>query len=224
MVPSEGATSGTASGVAVAKAPAFSVAPQSPHERTVMGKPLKWTRGMTVVVAIWVVVAVVLVLMRTQMGYLTDYTIEEQAALDAVPFALMSDGETTYREAMTAATERLGLASDLESTAQWYVWSRPWEGRVYVWLEYDHGDGTRLPLGWWVEDGEVTADPATERFLQSVLDGSAQVEFPQGWPEFLQDSLWSFVGRGRREAAPQGVLGDDARGDELQQVVGSSGL
>lgn len=205
----------------VTTAPIVTAAPPPSHGRTLMGKPLKWQRGMSVVVAIWVLVAVLLILMRTQMGYLTDYTAGEQAARDAVPTALMPDGETTYGEAMAAATDRLGLVHSLEAS-EWRVWARPWEGRTYVWLEYSDERGY-LVLGWWLEDGVVTADPNTERFFASVLDDNVQIDYP-GPPQFLQDSLGAVAGCGRGETAPQGVLGDDTRIDELQQVIGSAGL
>ena len=168
-------------------APAYAAAPPQPRVRTIGGKPAKWTRGMTVVVGIWVVVAIVLVLMRTQMGYLVDYTIEEQAALDAVPFAPdarrrddVSRGDAGRERAPGRGFAGVGRA--------WYVWSRPWEGRIYVWVEYDLGDGYWLYLGWWVEDGEVTADPGTERFLESALSADGEFEDP-GLPEFLEQSL-----------------------------------
>ena len=72
-----------------------------------MGKPLVWTRGWTIVVAIWVVAAVLLFSARAGMGDLETFRPEDEAALDAVPVALMPDGETTYGDALTTMDERL---------------------------------------------------------------------------------------------------------------------
>jgi hypothetical protein len=170
------------------------------RSRTLIGKPLVWTRGWTIVFAIWVVVAVLLFSARAGMGDLETFRPEDEAALDSVPVALMPDGETRYGDALATMAERLSWeAGERALTAEtWYLLPRPWEERVYVILEVDRGEHGSFMLGWWVEDGTVTADPATEAFLEAVVApgaGTRTIEYPED-PAFLSGLVAGRAGPG----------------------------
>jgi hypothetical protein len=185
-----------------APAPAVPASPggHARRPRTFMGKPLAWTRGWTVVVAIWVVVAVLLFSARAGMGDVETFRPEDEAALDAVPAAVMPGGETSYGDALATMDERLRWEAGQRTTVAetWYILPRPWEDRVYIILEVDRGEHGSFMLGWWVEDGTVTADPETLAFLEAVVEPGAaarSLEYPFD-PAFLSESVSGRAGPG----------------------------
>jgi hypothetical protein len=200
----EAGLAGEASAAPDAAAPA-PAAPASPggharRPRTFMGKPVAWTRSWTIVVAIWVVVAVLLFSARAGMGDVETFRPEDEAALDAVPVALMPDGETKYGDALAAMHERLRWEAGQQAAVAetWYILPRPWEDRVYIILEVDRGEHGSFMLGWWVEDGTVTADPETLAFLEAVVEPGAAarpLEYPFD-PAFLSDLVAGRAGPG----------------------------
>ena len=136
--------------------------------RTVFGKPLGWTRGWTVVVAVWVLVAALLVMARVDAGHVTALSAREAAAIDAVEAAAVTSGLTTA-EALQLVLRRYGGTSTGDggqvARPQWYAFDRPWEERVYVYWEL----GDYQPLAWAVEDdGTVTPEGETSLILTGV--------------------------------------------------------
>jgi len=158
--------------------------------RTLFGKPLVWTRGWAVVLLVWAACAALLVVARVEMGQLTALTLEEQWALDEVPAATLPDGETTYAAAVDKVVERTAsVDSEAGGPAEmgWWAFTRSWEDRVYVVFGMQWPDGQTILLGWWMENGEIVADPETERFLREVVDPDDYDIEPPGFPGFMDE-------------------------------------
>lgn len=150
--------------------------------RTLFGRPLSWSTGWTVVLAVWALAAVLLAVARLDIGHVTALSAREAAAIDAVetaPATTDTGGGTTTAAALQLVLERYGgTAVDEEGRTarpQWYAIDRPWEGRVHVYWEL--GDYT--PLAWTVnDDGTVTASAET----QLLLEGLVRLEEQDGGP------------------------------------------
>jgi hypothetical protein len=155
----------------------------APRGRTLLGKPLGWTRGWTVVVLVWAVAAALLVSARVEVGHVTALSAREAAAIDAVEASKVpaggvggeaggAEGEFTTAEALQLVLEKYGTTATAEGGAarpQWYAMDRPWEDRVYVYWEL----GDYKPLAWVVDDdGTVTPDADTT----VLLTGLARLE------------------------------------------------
>jgi hypothetical protein len=154
--------------------------------RTVLGKPLGWTRGWTVVVLVWALAAALLVAARVEVGHVTALSAREAAAIDAVeasavaiPAAGVGTNQTplTTGEALQLVLRRYGATAKGEgggvARPQWYAIDRPWEDRVYVYWEL----GDYEPLAWTVDDdGTVTPDAGT----RLLLVGLARLEAATG--------------------------------------------
>jgi len=155
------------------------VSPQTvPAGRTVFGKPLRWSRGWTVVVAVWAVAAILLVSARIEVGRVTALSAREASAIEAVEASTADSGVAvggvegdglTTAEALQLVLRRYGATAGDEdgSTArpQWFTMDRPWEDRVYVYWEL----GEYEPLAWAVDDdGTVTPDADTKLLLTGL--------------------------------------------------------
>jgi hypothetical protein len=134
---------------------------------SIAGKPLVWTRAWTVVVTIWVVVAVLLTIARVNMGRLTVVTPVEMAAITAVENAKMPGGNYTYGEVLRYLPRYFVMPSILKvlgaptgKAPVWYALDRPWEKTVLVAYEFETMSGT-LRLAWTVTGSQVTPDPNT---------------------------------------------------------------
>jgi len=146
--------------------------------RTIFGKPLRWSRGWTVVVAVWAVAAVLLVSARIDVGHVTALSVREAAAIDAVEASVaaagageggVEGGALTTAEALQLVLRRYGpTAGEADGDAprpQWFTMDRPWEDRVYVYWEL----GDYEPLAWAVDDdGTVTPDADTKLLLTGL--------------------------------------------------------
>lgn len=140
----------------------------APRPRTLFGKPLGWSRGWTVVVAVWVLVAALLVVARVGVGHVTALSAREAAAIDAVEAAEVGPGLTTA-EALQLVLRHYGGTPTGDggevARPQWYAFDRPWEERVYVYWEL----GDYEPLAWAVDDdGTVTPEIETGVVLRGV--------------------------------------------------------
>ena len=136
--------------------------------RTVFGKPLGWTRGWTVVAAVWALAAGLLIGARIDVGHVTALSVRESAAIEAVQAAEVAPGLTTA-EALQLILRRYGATATGEpeqvARPRWYAFDRPWEERVYVYWEL----GDYEPLSWAVnDDGAVTPDGETSFVLKGV--------------------------------------------------------
>jgi hypothetical protein len=129
-----------------------------PLERTFFGKPLHWSKGWTVVVVVWALVAVSLAVVRTEMGHLTALSPRERGAISQVQRGRLQPG-VTYGQALVLVLARMGASA---GTPAWYVQDRPWEHRVYV----DWQLGADV-LSWGVSyGGQVTPSPETALILK----------------------------------------------------------
>lgn len=150
---------------------------QEPVGRTVLGKPLRWTSGWTVVVLVWAVAAVFLVAARVEVGHVTALSAREAAAIDAVEAAEVVPGagapSVTTAAALQLVLRRYGATADGGgggvARPQWYAIDRPWEDRVYVFWELSDYE----PLAWTVDDDGTVTPEAETRLL---LAGLARLE------------------------------------------------
>jgi hypothetical protein len=128
-------------------------------------KPLQWTRGWTVVVAVWIIVAVALGLARIELGHLTALSARESKAIAQLRAAPLEDG-VTYGQALQLVRQRFEL---MGGTPQWYVNDRSWERQV--WIEWDMKSGLGdVLLLWHVGyDGAVHPDPDTLFHLKDLV-------------------------------------------------------
>jgi hypothetical protein len=141
-----------------AVAPVSAPLPSAPPlERTFFGKPLRWTKGWTVVVIVWALAAVALAVVRVEMGHLTVLSPRERGAISQVERGRLQPG-VTYGQALVLVLARMGASA---GTPTWYVQDRPWEHRVYV----DWQVGADV-LSWGVSyGGQVTPSPETTLIL-----------------------------------------------------------
>jgi hypothetical protein len=159
--------------------------PPERSKRTIFGKPRGWTGGWTFVVSVWAACAVLLIVARVGMGHVPMWSPEELVAIDLV-LAQPLEADTTYDDALYVAQQRVEYpdvrpaeAPAPEGILGWWAIERPWEGRTYVVCVMPvPGESAPILLGWWVEDGVVTADPATEIFLKAAADGDSM-----SWPD-----------------------------------------
>jgi len=129
-----------------------------PLERTFFGKPLRWTKGWTVVVVVWALVAVSLAVVRLEMGHLTVLSARERGAIAQVERGHLQPG-VTYGQALVLVLARMGASAGRPT---WYVQDRPWEHRVYV----DWQLGADV-LSWGVSyGGQVTPSSQTALILK----------------------------------------------------------
>jgi hypothetical protein len=130
------------------------------------GKPLVWTRGWAIVVAVWLVCALLLGLCRLQMGHLAALSPREAAAVSAVEHSRLAGGfsgsELLGQLASTYATQLFG-PSVAGASPRWYAVDRPWEHRVYVLWEL--GPAT---LSFTVQSGTVRPDDSARLVLTIV--------------------------------------------------------
>jgi len=142
-----------------AVAPVSAPLPSAPPlERTFFGKPLRWTRGWTIVVVVWALAAVALAVVRVEMGHLTVLSPRERGAISQVERGHLQPG-VTYGQALVLVLARMGASA---GTPTWFVQDRPWEHRVYV----DWQLGADV-LSWGVSyGGQVTPSPDTALILK----------------------------------------------------------
>jgi hypothetical protein len=130
----------------------------------VFGKPLVWTRGWTVVCLIWFAAALLLGVLRLQMGHVAAFDQRELAAIGAVQDARL-DGGPRYGDLLDFFARRVGpevLGGSEPGWPRWYTFDRPWEHRVYVVWEYGRG----FALDFFVEGGAVHPDDRTVLVLK----------------------------------------------------------
>ena len=135
--------------------------------RAAFGRPLGWTRGWTMVVAVWVVCACFLGAARLQMGHLAALDAREVAAVAAVRQARMGGGPRygdLLRLLAGPYAGRLLGARHERHTARWYAFDRPWEHRVYVVWQL----GDTVALDFTVQGGAVQADAGARLMLKTV--------------------------------------------------------
>ena len=161
------------------------VAPASigvtPHRVWTIGdKPLQWSRGWAIVLAIWLAVAVGLVAIRVEMGPVTVMTPAEHAAVSAVQAIRLPTGAATETVLRYAATHDLTLEGHVATippggTQMWYAFDRPWERTVYVstTLPGTSMMGKDVVLSWTVSDGVARADAATRTALAKAAQTMA---------------------------------------------------
>ena len=172
----------------IALAPAthtFPAGPSRPHVYTIGGKALEWSRGWTVVVVIWAIVAVGLVATRVEMGSLTVMTPAETAAIAAVQAVKLPTGASTETVLRYSATHDLTLEGHVATipaggTQMWYAFDRPWEHRIYVYTELPGASmvGKNADLSWTVSNGVATADGATRAALTKAAQTMAHPPSP----------------------------------------------
>ena len=143
---------------------------------TLLGKPLGWTTGWTIVLVVWLVAAAALGAARVSMGHMAVLTPHELAAVRAVREVKLGTGATNQDVLHYLTTHDPSLMGKLlgatpRGAPTWYAFNRPWEHRVYVtWELPERG----LLLSWTVEDGKVRADAETRLELTKAAAAMAQ--------------------------------------------------
>jgi len=132
-------------------------------ERRLLGKPLRWTRGLTVVAIVWLAAGSLLLVSRLQMGHLTAWSGREEAAVASVR-CYEPDGAHSCEEVLGVLAARLGERQGHRRQARWYAFEREWEDRVYVVWEWSE----RVALTFVVEGGVVRPDAETLLVLRSA--------------------------------------------------------
>ncbi|MEI6726549.1 MAG: hypothetical protein WCN81_10070 [Actinomycetes bacterium] len=141
-----------------------------PLERTFFGKPLRWTRGWTIVVVVWALAALALTVVRVEMGHLTVLSPRERGAISQVERGRLQPG-VTYGQALVLVLARMGAS---EGSPTWYVQDRPWEHRVYV--DWQLGSDV---LSWGVSyRGQVTPSPETALILKEFERAGPALQTP----------------------------------------------
>ena len=146
--------------------------------KTFFGKPLGWTRGWTMIVVIWLVVAAGLTAIRLEMGHLTALNNREAAAITAVERGQLEPG-VSYGHALDLLATRMDPLASLtgaRSDARWYVFDRSWENRLYVYWQLPGYQ----PLVWTVQGDTPAADGETMLVLKAAVHGSQQQTSTQG--------------------------------------------
>jgi hypothetical protein len=161
---------------------------------SVAGKPLVWTRAWTVVVTIWVVVAVLLTIARVNMGRLTVVTPVEMAAITAVENAKMPGSNYTYGEVLRYLPKYFAIPSILKVLGAptgkqpvWYALDRPWDKTVLVAYEFETMSGT-LRLAWTVTGSQATPDPGI-----NTLSNLEKVEKAMAAPQTTTPSPYPYL-------------------------------
>jgi hypothetical protein len=175
-------TPATPAGSSAAAPLSYPVAAPPPggHIYTMGGKALQWSRGWTVLVVVWAIVAVALVATRVDMGRLTVMTPGESAAIAAVRQIRQPTGASTETVLRYAATHDLNLEGHIvrikpHATQMWYAFDRSWEHRIYVYYELPGVSliGTNADLSWSVTNGVATANAATRVALAKAAQTMA---------------------------------------------------
>ncbi len=159
----QGATAGGSSVAPPAPLPVVPPRQTERPERRMLGKPLRWSRGWAVVVAVWLVLGVVLFVARLDMGHLTAWSPHEAAAVARVR-AYMPDGVHRTDELLAVVAQELSPGGRDADVPYWYAFERPWEGRVYVIWECSQDAG----LSFTVRGAEVRPDGETRDLLLAV--------------------------------------------------------
>jgi hypothetical protein len=156
---------------------------------TIGDKPLEWSRGWTIVLAIWLVVAAGLIAVRVEMGPVTVMTPTEHAAVGAVRAIKLPTGAATETVLRYAATHDLTLEGHVAAippggTQMWYAFNRPWEHRIYVYTELPGTSmmGKNVVLSWTVSNGVAQADGATRAVLTRTAQTMAHPPSPNSVP------------------------------------------
>jgi hypothetical protein len=152
-------------------------------------KPLQWSRGWTIVLAIWVAVAVGLVATRVEMGSVAVMTPAERAAVSAVQAVKLPTGATTETVLRYSATHHLTLEGHVAAippggTEMWYAFDRPWEHKTYVYTTLPGTSmiGGNVVLSWTVQDGDASAEAATRVALTKAAQTMAHPPSPNSVP------------------------------------------
>lgn len=150
------------------------------HAYTVGGKALEWSSAWTVIVVVWVLVAVGLVATRVEMGSLTVMTPAEISAIAAVREIKLPTGASTEAVLRYAATHDLTLEGHVAKiptggTQMWYAFDRPWEHRIYVYSQLPGASmvGKSAVLSWTVSNGVAKPDGATKSALTKTAQTMA---------------------------------------------------
>ena len=159
--------------------------PAGGHIYTIGGKALQWSRGWTVLVVVWAIVAVALVATRVDMGRLTVMTPGETAAIAAVKQIRLPTGAPTETVLRYSATHDLNLEGHIvqikpRAAQMWYAFDRSWEHRIYVYYELPGVSlmGTNVDLSWSVTNGVATAGAATRVALAKAAQTMAHPPSP----------------------------------------------
>lgn len=134
-----------------------------PLSRTLFGKPLRWSRGWTIVIVVWAAAGALLFAGRLHMGQLTAWSGPEAAAVEAVR-RYEPDGVHRCDEVLDAVAGDLARWKGGIRSIRWYAFERPWEGRVYVVWEW----GGEAALTFVVQQGDVRPDAATALVLETA--------------------------------------------------------
>ena len=152
-------------------------------------KPLQWSRGWTIVLAIWVAVAAGLVATRVEMGSVAVMTPAERAAVSAVQAVKLPTGATTETVLRYSATHHLTLEGHVAAippggTEMWYAFDRPWEHKTYVYTTLPGTSmmGGNVVLSWTVQDGDASAEAATRAALTKAAQTMAHPPSPNSVP------------------------------------------
>lgn len=137
----------------------------APVQPTLIGKPLRWTRGWSMVVVVWLLVGGLLLTTRLQMGHLTAWTPREAAAVADVR-AYRPDGTHRCDELIGVVAYELARQKGRRESSRWFAFDRPWERRVYVVWEW----GDQATLSFVVEHGVVAPDEHTRLVLDAVAE------------------------------------------------------
>jgi len=132
-------------------------------QRRLLGKPLRWSRGFTVVAIVWLAAGSILLVSRLQMGHLTAWSDGEEAAVLAVR-RYEPDGVHSCEELLGVVAARLTERQGGDGRARWYSFEREWEDRVYVVWEWSD----RSALSFVVEGGAVRPDAETLLVLKNA--------------------------------------------------------
>jgi hypothetical protein len=156
---------------------------------TIGDKPLQWSRGWTIVLAIWVIVAVGLIATRVEMGAVTVMTPAEHAAVSAVQAIKLPTGAATENVLRYSATHHLTLEGHVAAippggTEMWYAFDRSWEHKTYVYTTLPGTSmiGRNVVLSWTVENGDASADAATRAALTKAAQTMAHPPSPNSVP------------------------------------------
>lgn len=146
--------------------------PKAREPLSVLGKPLVWTAGWTVVLLVWLLAAGGLLAVRLDMGDLGVLSSREQRAISAVEQAELKT-DISYRQALALVVDQFAGAG---YQPRWYAQDRRWERRVYVTWELAPG----LRLDWAVDDdGSVRASADTELFLKKLVQAAGPPQVSQ---------------------------------------------
>jgi hypothetical protein len=132
-------------------------------QRHLLGKPLRWSRGFTVVMIVWLAAGSLLLVSRLQMGHLTAWSGCEEAAVASVQ-RYEPDGAHSCAELLGVVATRLTEGQGSPRQARWYAFEREWEDRVYVVWEWSD----RAALSFVVEGGAVRPDAETLLVLKNA--------------------------------------------------------